>query len=72
MNKNEIAASPECRRAIKSEADALVQAGTWDEQTVCEREKLVSWAQANHKQIILGDFLLLGPIKLARILEVQG
>ena len=28
LNKDEMAASPECKQAIKNEADALVQAGT--------------------------------------------
>ena len=60
---NKIAASLECKQAIDNEADALVQAGTWDEKTVCEREKLISWAKANDKQIIVGDLLILGLIK---------
>ena len=53
LNKKEIAAGPGCQHAIKNEADALVQAGTLDENTEFEREKLISWAQANENQITI-------------------
>ena len=38
LNKKEIDNSPECQQAIRTEGDALVQCGTWDESSVCERE----------------------------------
>ena len=63
LSRNEIAASPEYQKSIKSAADAPVQAGTWDERAVCDRDKLITRTKANHQQIILDDLLLLGSIK---------
>eukprot|EP00973_Karenia_brevis_P013934 1889926-Karenia_brevis.AAC.1 len=37
----EIAASPKCQEAIKAEGRALVEAGTWDESTVQNKQKLL-------------------------------
>ena len=62
LNKKEIDNSPECQKAIRTEGDALVQCGTWDENSVCEREKLNEWAKNNNQQIVLGDFLTIGSI----------
>ena len=63
LNKKEIDNSPECQAAIRAEGDALVQCGTWDESSVCERQKLIDWAKSSGQQIVLGDLLIIGSIK---------
>ena len=63
LSKKEITDSPECQKAIAAEGEALVQAGTWDEDTVCEREKLIEWAKKNSQRIVRGDLLIIRSTK---------
>ena len=65
LNQKKIDDSPECQKAIKAEGDTLVQCATCDENTVCEREKLIEWAKKNNQQIVLGDLLIIGSIKFS-------
>ena len=63
LNKKEIDASPECQAAIRAEGEALVNCGTWDEDSVIERSELIKVAKDYNQQIVLGDLLIIGSIK---------
>eukprot|EP00973_Karenia_brevis_P078983 10961676-Karenia_brevis.AAC.1 len=57
LSRAEIAASPKCLEAIKAEGKALVDAGTWDESTVQNKQRLLDEARAKGKKIVIGDLL---------------
>ena len=54
---------PRAIAAVGAEGSALVQAGTWLENTVCEREELLQWAKDNDEDIHVGDLMAICSIK---------
>ena len=63
LTKREIAANPKAQAAIRAEADALVEAGTWLLNTVQSKNDLCAEARAKGQQIHIGRLLTLGGIK---------
>ena len=53
--------------AIRAEADGLLKSGTWLENTVIEKEKLIADTKKRGEKIHIGDLLTLCSIKYAEL-----
>jgi hypothetical protein len=65
LDRPEARSNPKAIEAIKSEARALVEAGTWIEDTVIEKHLLVANAKASGETIHLGDLMSICSVKNA-------
>jgi hypothetical protein len=63
LERKEMMADPKAVEAVGAEGHALVQAGTWLENTVCECEDLLKWAKETGEDIHLGDLMAICSIK---------
>ena len=63
LTRKEIQGDPEALRAIRREADALVAADTWLENTVCTKDELLHWSLQNKTPIHVGELLTICGIK---------
>ena len=53
----------EARKAIRAEADALVQEGTWLLETVTEKDELLDWAKSQPNTVHFGELMPICSIK---------
>ena len=63
LDRSETHSNPKAIAAIRAEGDALVQAGTWDEATVCEKVDIAKRAKDTGEQIHLGELMSISSIK---------
>ena len=65
LERWEMHSDPKAIAAVKAEAAALVEAGTWDESSVIEKEQLLELAKKSCKKLHLGELMPICSIKFA-------
>ena len=65
LDRKEMISDPEARKAVKAEGAALIEEGTWLEDTIINRDDPIAWARKNNKKIHMGDLLAICSIKYA-------
>ena len=63
LSREEIAHCPEVHEDTQKEEERLLKLKTWDEDSHCEKEELISWAIKHGMHISIGDLLFLGSTK---------
>ena len=67
LERWEMHSDPKAIAAVKAEAAALVEAGTWDESSVMEKEELLELAKKSCKKLHLGELMPICSIKFAEM-----
>jgi len=63
LERSEMMIDPKAVEAVGAEGQALVQCGTWLENTVIERDELLRWARESGVDIHCGDLMAICSIK---------
>jgi len=63
LERSEMSKDPKAVEAVGAEGRALVQCGTWLENTVIEREELLKWSRESGVDIHCGDLMAICSIK---------
>jgi len=63
LERSEMMKDPKAVEAVGAEGQALVQAGTWLENTVIERDELLKWSRESGVDIHCGDLMAICSIK---------
>ena len=67
LDRKDWQSNPKARAAVRTEADALVGAGTWSYSTVMEKDQLIANAKRDKTIIHLGELLQLCSVKHAEL-----
>ena len=63
LSRQEVRGNPRAIQAIAEEGRALVDAGTWLEDTVIEKDQLIARARATGERIHYGDLMSICSVK---------
>ena len=63
LDRNEAHRDPRAHQAIRAEGEALIKEKTWLEETVIEKDELVTSAKKQEKKIILAELMTIASIK---------
>ena len=71
MDRKEWYHKPSAIQAVRKEGQALVKAGTWDEQSVIEKDDLIQKSRESGKKIVVGDLMTICSMKFSELPEDQ-